>query len=478
MILRNRLDRRSALRLLRQGSATALTARLMGLPSLAEAQTGDPRRLIVFFPQHAILDRNWRQNLPHAASLMSSTLTGIFSVFERDKYKALKNDITIIDGVYNQVGPRGGPGDAHDWSTYSTLTGIAKSDGGSAVNKEGSEVQSLDLFLVKKLGLNTAAKRPLFQLVRGQYSQPNINSRGIVSAGADNLVDPLKAYDLLLGGAIAGQPAPTGGDGAARLLKVQKAYVARVQSELRAMSGVVDRASRELIDKHLASMAELERWFQLSHDESTRAAPATCRKPERPGGLNFQDMGTLGQTSQLYFDVATAALACDRTRIITMQYLNNTDNTTYLRQLPNSAYHGRALHDHVAHASNIGYGSAEHVGLNLAAYTWFMEMYAELLLRLKAANLLDHTTVYFNIDMPGGNHTFTPPQPVVIAGGGGKRPDGTRVLRQGRHLKYTREAHTKVLLTLAHAMGATTFETFGTVTGKAGEHGLLPDLLA
>jgi hypothetical protein len=43
---------------------------------------------------------------------------------------------------------------------------------------------------------------------------------------------------------------------------------------------------------------------------------------EEPGGLDFQDMANIGTTSQLYFDLATAALACDRTRIITMQYLN------------------------------------------------------------------------------------------------------------------------------------------------------------
>jgi hypothetical protein len=401
----------------------------------------------------------------------------VFSVFEKDKYRALKSDITIIDGVYNQVAPRGGKGDAHDWSTYSTLTGISKADGGSAVNKEGTEVQSLDLFLVKKLGLNTAVKRPQFQVVRGQYNQTNINNRGIITAGADYAQDPVQAYNLLFGNMTGAQPAQTS-DQAARLLKVQKLYVERLRSELRAMAGVLDRSSNEIVEKHLASMSELESWFQVTFDEATKVGQRSCSQPARPGALNFQDMANLAQTSHLYFDVAAAALACDRTRIITMQYLNNTDNTTYLRQLPNSSFRGRALHDHVAHASGIGYNSATHVSLNLETYLWFMETYAELLLRLKAANVLDHTTVLFNIDMSGGNHTFTPPIPVVIAGGGGKKPDGTRVLKTGRYLKYGREPHTKLLLTLAHAMGATTFESFGTITGKAGEHGLLPDLLA
>ena len=35
----------------------------------------------------------------------------------------------------------------------------------------------------------------------------------------------------------------------------------------------------------------------------------------------------------------------------------------------------------------------------------------------------------------------------------------------------------KLLLTLAHAMGATQIESFGTITSKAGEHGLLADML-
>jgi hypothetical protein len=479
MNITSRISRRAALRLLRHGSAAALTARMLGLSTPADAQTADPRRLIVFFPQHAILDRNWRQSLDHRASLASSRLGGIFSVFERDKYRALKNDITIIDGIYNQVGPRGGRGDAHDWSTYSTLTGISRVDSGSAVNKEGSEVQSLDLFLVRKLGITTRAKRPLFQFVRGQYGLFNFNNRGILSPGADTLVDPVRAFDLLFGsGSTSGGTAPPTSEQAAQLLKVQKLYVERLRSELRSMKSVVDQGSHEMLEKHLASMSELESFFQTTFDGTTKAPPSTCKAPGRPDPMNFQDMANLPRTSQLYFDVATAALACDRTRIITMQYLNNTDNTTYLRMLPNPAFRGRALHDHVAHASNIGYGNATHAQLNLEAYTWFMEMYAELLLKLKAANLLDSTTVFFNIDMSGGNHTFSPPQPVVVAGGGGKKADGSRVLRQGRYLKYGREPHTKLLLTLAHAMGANRFETFGTVTSRSNEHGLLSDLLA
>lgn len=470
----NRISRRTALRLLRHSGATALTARMLGLASPAVA-AGDPRRLIVFFPQHSILDQNWRQPLSHGADLTTSNLGGIFSVFEREKYRSLKSELIIADGIYNQVGPRGGKGDAHDWSTYSTLTGISRVDGGSAVNKAGSEVQSLDHFLVNKLGLNTAFKRPHFQIVKGQYDTPTFNKRGILSPGADFLADPVRAHELLFGMAAAGG-GPAAADQAARTLRVQKLYVDRLRSELQAMTGVVGRDGKDVLEKHLASMAELEKGFQLTFDETTKGASASgCAKPAQPAAMNFQDMANIPRTSQLYFDVATAAFACDRTRIITMQYLNNTDNTASFKHLPGAR--GRALHHHVAHASNIGYGSGGHVSLNREVYTWFMEMYAELLLRLKAAGLLDHTTVLFNIDMSGGNHSFGPPIPVVVAGGGGKKADGTRVLKTGRYLKYGREYHTKLLLTLAHAMGATQFESFGTVTGKANEHGLLRDML-
>lgn len=484
MNITSRLSRRDALNLLRQGSATALAARMLGFSTPASAQMGDPRRLVVLFPQHSILDKNWRQNLPHMASLSEQALSGVFSVFEKEKYRPLKDELIIVDGVYNNVGARGGAGDAHDWSTYSTLTGIAKADGGSAINKEGTEVQSLDLFLVKKLAINTAFKRPLFQIVKGQYGQTNIMNRGIISPGADNVSDPVRAFELLF----AGAPTPPGPgtapnlDQAARVLKVQKLYVERLRSELKAMNGVLDPANRKMVDKHLASMSDLEGFFQLNHDNAAGkpmgGSAVVCRQPTKPSAIDFQSMANIGMTSQLYFDVATAALACDRTRIVTLQYLNNTDNTTYLRHLPTAANQARALHDHVAHASGIGYGSAAHTSLNLEAYTWFMEMYAELLLRLKTAGVLEHTTVLFNIDMSGGNHTFTPPIPVIVAGGGGKKADGSRVLRSGRYLKYDRQPHTKLLLTLAHVMGATQFETFGTVTSASGEHGLLSEMLA
>lgn len=479
-----RMSRRDALRLLRHSGATALTARMLGLSAPAAAQMAEPRRLVVFFPQHSILGQNWRQNLPHQASLSAQSLSGVLSVFDREKYRELKNDLIVVDGVYNEAAPRGGNGDAHDWSTYSTLTGISKADGGSAVNKEGSEVQSLDLFLVKKLGINTAFKRPLFQIVKGQYSQTNITNRGIISPGADVVPDPVRAFDLLFANApmLPGADNAAANEQAARLLKVQKLYVERLNSELKAMSSALDAANRQMVEKHLSSMSDLQAFFQLNHDSVVGkpggGGTVTCQQPMRPGTIDFQSMANLGTTSKLYFDVATAALACDRTRIITLQYLNNTDNTTYLRHLPSPAYQGRALHDHVAHASNIGYGSATHAALNLEAYTWFMEMYAELLLRLKTAGLLDHTTVLFNIDMSGGDHTFTAPIPVIVAGGGGKKADGTRVLRTGRYLKYDRQTHTKLLLTLAHAMGATQFQTFGTVTRNNGEHGLLSEMLS
>jgi hypothetical protein len=163
---------------------------MLGLSAPAAAETNEPRRLIVFFPQHSILDENWRHNLPHMASLEGQKLGGVLSVFEREKYRELKKELIIVDGVYNEVAERGGDGDAHDWATHSTLTGIAKSDTDAASNRQGAEVQSLDLFLVKKLGINTAFKRPLFRL-----SKASTATRTSITAAS--LVPELITFTIL-----------------------------------------------------------------------------------------------------------------------------------------------------------------------------------------------------------------------------------------------------------------------------------------
>ncbi len=141
--------------------------------------------------------------------------------------------------------------------------------------------------------------------------------------GADQPVppreDPQDVFDELFG-AGGGQP---GGDPAmdqlrserGRVFDLTKSEIARLQKRL----GIEDR---EKLQHHLEAITDIEdRLSSVSGAGSTSGqGTEDCDVPTGSMVVDTNDDATLEQTGRLQMDLAAAALACDQTRIITLQW--------------------------------------------------------------------------------------------------------------------------------------------------------------
>jgi hypothetical protein len=163
---------------------------------------------------------------------------------------------------------------------------------------------------------------------------------------------------------------------------------------------------------------------------------------------------------QLQMDLAAAALACDQTRIITIQW--SYSESEHLFQFLNlTGNHHGISHDFASS------------GTNFEAYnkiqTWYAERVADFLTTLDSypegdGTLLDNTLVLWGTEIGESTQHDLTLMPYVLAGKAGGK------IRTGRYLDYSsaRKDSNQLLVSMAHAMGADDLTSFGDASGDTG----------
>jgi hypothetical protein len=162
-----------------------------------------------------------------------------------------------------------------------------------------------------------------------------------------------------------------------------------------------------------------------------------------------------------------AALATDRTRIASMQYSRG------FSQIKHTWVGAKEAHHTISHKEG------ERVVL-AAIQRWYGERFAELFDEVKKVaengkTLMDSTLfVYSNELALGWTHGCSPAATWWATGAAGKF--GGTIPRPGRFLDYSDGSgdYNQMLVTMAHAMGATSINRIGNFTKKEGP---LPNLL-
>lgn len=164
-------------------------------------------------------------------------------------------------------------------------------------------------------------------------------------------------------------------------------------------------------------------------------------------------------------DLIAASLACDLTRVASLQYtVGDNDYGTY-------SWLGitREGHHPLTHAGDSDVQAKEDL---TKIYTWYAERFAYLLDKLDAVKegsgtLLDNTLVIWGSELGKGNSHSFDNTPFVVAGGAGGR------VRTGRFLQFNKVPHNRLLVGALNAFDVQT-DTFGkTDTGKGPLTGLL-----
>jgi hypothetical protein len=268
---------------------------------------------------------------------------------------------------------------------------------------------------------------------------------------------PYKAFDRLFQDVAA----PGSGDPAAleRLRAQRRSMLDVVRAELGELRCALGAAERPKLDAHLEALRELER-----NRAATGGSGARCEPPAAPTPATL-DNTKIPEIGKLHMDLIVAALACDLTRIVTLQWGSGSSELRHPWAGPAAEHHT------IAH--NLA-GSAEQCrGWTIQIETWHAQQFAYLASKLDAlpttsggGTVLDSTALLWCHEQSNGANHSRRDMPYVLAG------SCNGAFKTGRAVEFGGRAHNGLLISLANAMDVPT-TTFGDPEFSAGP---LPDL--
>jgi hypothetical protein len=434
-----RIDRRA---LLRGAGGVAI-----GLPFLevmtplerrARAAASPPRRFLVFFSPDGSIHENW---VPTGAET-SFTLSRILAPLEAHKQR-----LVILDGVENKVGGYSArPGDDHMKGMGTALTGIGLLPGttqGGAGDPAGlAGGISVDQAIASSIGATTKFK----SLELGVQAGSSGTVWGYTAyAGANQPLPPDNNPQSVFTRVFASVGADAGA--IARKQAERKSVLDAVQQSYAKLNPRLGAADRAKLDEHLTNIRDLE-----TRLTAVGAGAATCAKPADPGKLDYKSNATFPMVGKLQTDLLMMALACDLTRVGTLQWEQSVGNVRFTWVDPAIT---RGHHD----LSHDGDGVADTIEQLTKINVWYSQQFAYLLDSLQKAkeadgtSMLDNTLVIWINELARGNAHSHDKMPYVLAGGAGGG------LRTGRFLTYKRASHNDLLVSCLNLMGVagTTF---------------------
>lgn len=444
---RRLLDRRT---FLRGAGGLAVALPFLDAMSGSASAVEFPKRFVVFFTGLGTVKSAWKPAGTEASFELGEILAPLAPY--RDK-------LLVLEGV-DMESAYHGPGDAHQQGIGQALTGTELQEGtlfpyacNPAARVGWGGGVSVDQFLAARLGQRT--KLSSLELgVQVQYA--NVSSR-VSYRGPGQPVppedDPRAAFDRLFTD-LSADPADL-----ARRRALRRRVLGDVMEDYGALSRKLGGEDRQKLEHHLEALGEIE-----ARLEAPGLLGGVCALPELGEPLDVYANDNFPAIGRLQMDLLTMALACDLTRIASIQW-SATEAGKVFTWLGQSETHHALSHSHPSDEQ----GKLQLVDIG----RWQAEQLAYLLGKLDAipegaGTLLDNTIVLWCTDVSEGQNHSRRDMPYVIAGGGGG------ALRTGRLLRYAGDPHNNLLVTLCNAMGVEV-STFG---NPAYCTGLLPGLLA
>jgi hypothetical protein len=293
-------------------------------------------------------------------------------------------------------------------------------------------------------------------------------------------MDPSAVFDRLFTNGIV---TPVGGGGAPadpmagdKLRARRKSVLDLVRFELQGLQGRLGGQDKKKLEQHLDQLRTAEARLSMPAGPSGGAV-AGYSPPTKDSvpklGFTFKDQDNFPKIVQSQYDMAVAALAADKSRIVTLQ-LNQGNGDIIYRWLGVNTPHHALTH---AGDANAGLGAIQR---------WYYEGFATLLQRMEAVKegngtLLDNTLVVIGNEFISATAHDTDPWPVFIAGSGGGRfktgrfvnfptaGGGAGRLFPGDPVTQSNQPfHTQFLTSICHHMGAMVPRVGDPTCGPAG----------
>lgn len=436
----NNLSRRSFLK----GALGASVATPLLLEGEARAQSEHPRRVVFFFTPNGTQQESfwpyWDWTIfDGTKDEVNWPMTPVLTPLADHK-----SDLVILDGV-RQSSTSMGPGDGHQKGMGHLLTGTGLQQGtlfqggGDSGTAGWAGGISVDQRIAQAIGDQTLF--PSMEL--GVWvNQATVWSR-MSYAGAGLPIppenDPANVFDRMFSD-LSADPAEV----ARRKLR-RRSVLDYVSADFERLKGRIGAADRHKLEQHASYIREIEERLQTDADVS-----ANCQVPDiSPGsGLNPLDPANVPAIGQLQMDMIVAALACDMTRVASLQWTYSVSDLAFTWLGIQQGHHA---------LSHEGDSNTDAQNKLTLINTWYAEQLAYLIARMKEipegnGTLLDNTVIVWCNELGKGASHTRDKIPFVLAGGCGG------AWETGRYLDYDNlinpgESHNNLWVSVLNAMG-------------------------
>ncbi|MSP72498.1 MAG: DUF1552 domain-containing protein [Myxococcales bacterium] len=289
------------------------------------------------------------------------------------------------------------------------------------------------------------------------------------------LVNPALAYDTIFGSVLAGQGGAGQGAGGQERSALFDFARQDVQAALRTFRG--NSNERIKLERYLTSLESLR------VREGQLALMADAVRPFIPGRAGFETLLGMSLDApdslrwlEAQFEIATASLLGGLTNTVVLASGTSGFNVHYDSIIPSLSRHD------LQH----GIGTPANWNAIAAVTRRHVELVAKLARTLAATpemgangSMLDHTAIVFMSDNGEQHHSTAKDWPILVVGGDrlGLLTDGRTVLFPGEGAANNRQV-SNLFNSLGHAMGDSTFDSFGNEGDLRIARGPLDELFA
>jgi Protein of unknown function (DUF1552) len=391
------------------GVAIALPALDAMMPRTAVAQSAtlkSQRRLFTALIENGVVPSAW---FPTGGE-KDFKLAPIMASLE-----PFRSNLIILDGLDNKTGG----GTCHAIGRAGCLTGCSNS---------GGRAQGMSIDQAVANGISAGSR--LKSIEASVYLKRNF-IYSLFHSGPGQAIfpedEPAKVFERLFSAGVPApvtpaNPSPIVNEDFARLRARKKSILDRAMEEYGRLKTTVGAGDQMRLDRHMSGIREIERGLEALSGGGNAAASASCKVPPMPPpATEFQ------AHTKLHSELLTMALACDITRVASLQTRASLTSFTWL-----GVNNGQ-------HAISHQQGSSGPDGQLNKIATWFTEQWAILLNGLKSypdvdgRTLFDNTLFFYANDLGTGPHSRKR-YPWLLATGKFTKPDGS-TLETGRYLK-------------------------------------------
>jgi hypothetical protein len=247
--------------------------------------------------------------------------------------------------------------------------------------------------------------------------------------------DPYQAFKRIFGD-LGSDPAAI-----ARLRAERHTVLDAVTDDYALLSKRLGLADRQKVEAHLEAIQEIEKRL-----DAPGVLGGACKAPEMGAPVEVFENDNYPALGKLQLDLLAMSLACDLTRVATVQWTTVQTGKVF-RWLGQDEPHHTLSH--------AGESDAARQEMLVDIGRWHAQQLAYLCKKLDSVpegdgTVLDNTVILWCTDIANGSTHARRDMPYVLVGGAGG------ALKTGRHLKYEGALHNDLLTAIANAMGVPT----------------------